>query len=141
MPSREAADDVTQEIYASMAEALADSSRESPRTLGWLYVVARRRMIDEARRVARAELVSLAVVSEREALAGDYGPAVARTLSLGLARLSEVQRTVVVLRLLRGESFAGIAKRVGLTEEACRMRFMRALEDLREEFEREGLTP
>jgi RNA polymerase sigma-70 factor (ECF subfamily) len=141
MPSREAADDITQEIYASMADALADSSRESPRTLGWLYSVARRRIIDEARRSARADIVSLEVVSDPEAVAADYGPHVARTLSAGLARLSDAHRTVVVLRLLRGESFAAIAKRIGVTEEACRMRFMRALEDLREEFEKEGLTP
>jgi RNA polymerase sigma-70 factor (ECF subfamily) len=141
MPSREAADDITQEIYASMADALADSSRESPRTLGWLYSVARRRIIDEARRSARADIVSLEVVSDPEAVAADYGPHVARTLSAGLARLSEAHRTLVVLRLLRGEGFAAIAKRIGVSEEACRMRFMRALEDLREEFEKEGLTP
>jgi DNA-directed RNA polymerase specialized sigma24 family protein len=48
---------------------------------------------------------------------------------------------VVVLRLLEGWRFTEIASKVGATEEACRMRFMRGLEQLRKEFEKEGLNP
>jgi RNA polymerase sigma-70 factor (ECF subfamily) len=139
--SAEAADDVTQEVFASMASALADSGRAAPKTLGWLYTVARRRIIDEGRRNARAETLSLEVVPDPERIGNEYGPLVSRTLLAAIARLGEAQRSVLVLRLLRGESFADIAKRVGITEEACRMRFMRALEQLRDEFEKEGLTP
>jgi DNA-directed RNA polymerase specialized sigma24 family protein len=38
-------------------------------------------------------------------------------------------------------SFAAIGRELGLSEGACRMRFMRGLRDLREEFEKEGLEP
>ena len=51
------------------------------------------------------------------------------------------QRRVVVWRLLEGRPFAEIAARLGTSEEACRMRFVRGLRALREEFEREGATP
>jgi RNA polymerase sigma-70 factor, ECF subfamily len=138
--SSEAAEDVTQEVFASMAQVLARSEASAPESLGWLYAVARRRIIDEARRT-RAETVSLEVVPDPEAGDGNYGSLVASTLSAALERLSEGQRSVLVLRLLRGESFSAIAKQVGITEEACRMRFMRGLEQLRDEFEKEGLTP
>jgi len=47
----------------------------------------------------------------------------------------------VVLKQLRGLSFADIAARVGATEEACKMRFARGLEALRRDLEREGLEP
>jgi DNA-directed RNA polymerase specialized sigma24 family protein len=48
---------------------------------------------------------------------------------------------VVVERLLRGRSFAEIGRSVGATEEACRMRFMRGLQQLRRELERRGVEP
>ena len=45
------------------------------------------------------------------------------------------------MKLLRGMSFAEIAKRVGATEAACKMRFARGLESVRDELEREGIEP
>jgi DNA-directed RNA polymerase specialized sigma24 family protein len=48
---------------------------------------------------------------------------------------------VVVLRLIEGASFREIADRLGVTEEACRMRFMRGLEQMRDDLEQEGLAP
>lgn len=45
------------------------------------------------------------------------------------------------MRLLEGRSFAEIGDALGVTVEACRMRFMRALEQLRTDFEKEGLNP
>jgi RNA polymerase sigma-70 factor, ECF subfamily len=139
--SGQVAEDVTQEVFASMAETLARTAETAPRTLGWLYTVARRRIVDEARRHAPADTVPLELAPAPEAVGGEYGVVVARTLDAALAALTESQRSVVVLRLLRGESFAEIAQRLGVTAEACRMRFLRGLEQLREEFEKEGLTP
>jgi RNA polymerase sigma-70 factor (ECF subfamily) len=139
--SPERAEDIVQEVFASMAASLARSADSAPRTLAWLYTVARRRIADEARRRARSDAVSLELVPDAEARAQEYGELVARTLGEGLAALTEAQRRVVVLRLLHGRSFAEIAARLGTTEEACRMRFLRGLEQLRAEFEQEGVTP
>lgn len=134
------AEDVTQEAFASAAEALARSSDTAPPTLGWLYTVARRRLIDESRR-RRAPITPLELVCETEARDDEYGGFVARALETGLAQLSEPQRAVVVLRLLEGLSFAEIGSQLAATEDACRVRFMRGLEQLRAHFEEEGLTP
>jgi RNA polymerase sigma factor (sigma-70 family) len=70
-----------------------------------------------------------------------YGVLVARSLQDALARLTAAQRDVVVLRLLRGLSFGEIAKRLVITEEAARMRFLRGLEQLREELKQAGVDP
>jgi RNA polymerase sigma-70 factor, ECF subfamily len=134
------AEDMTQEVFVSAAEQLQRSSGTAPPTLGWLYTVARRRLVDEARQRRRAEVVSLELVREPEA-DPEYGDSVARAFDSALGRLTEGQRVVVLLRLLEGRSFSEIGHRVDATEEACRMRFMRGLEQLRTELEREGITP
>jgi RNA polymerase sigma factor (sigma-70 family) len=134
------AEDVTQEAFASAADALVRSADAAPPTLAWLYTVARRRLVDEARR-RRAPAAALEVVGDTAARLDSYGGLVAGALEASLARLSEEQRAVVVLRLLEGASFAEIGAWLGATEEACRMRFMRALELVRAHFEEEGLTP
>ena len=48
---------------------------------------------------------------------------------------------MVVLKLLRGMTFAEIGAEVGLTEAAAKMRFRRALEALREELTERGIEP
>jgi RNA polymerase sigma-70 factor, ECF subfamily len=134
------AEDVTQEAFVSAAEALARSSEAAPPTLAWLYTVARRRLVDEARR-RRTDMIPLELVRETAAPEDEYGGLVGRALGEGLDTLSETLRSVVVLRLLEGWSFAAIGTEVGATEEACRVRFMRGLEQLRDYFEKEGLAP
>jgi RNA polymerase sigma factor (sigma-70 family) len=134
------AEDITQEVFASAAAALARSSDAAPPTLGWLYTVARRRLIDEARR-RRPRTVPLEVVRLPEARGDAYGGLVGRALELAVEKLPDAQRIVVVMRLLEGRSFAEIADLAGVSEAACRMRFMRGLQQLRSELERNGLTP
>jgi RNA polymerase sigma-70 factor (ECF subfamily) len=138
--SAEDADDVTQEVFANAAAALNGSKVSAP-TLAWLYTVARRRIADELRRRDRSRTVSLEVVGDLAAVETDYGDEVARALQLAVAAMPEGQRRVVLARLVQGRSFAEIARDVGATEDACRMRFLRGLQHLRGEFEKEGLEP
>src|SRR5436190_5197424 len=90
---------------------------------------------------ARAGAGRAARWGEPAASEARYGEEVARALRSGLERMPDDQRRVVVWRLLEGRPFAEIAGRLGTSEEACRMRFVRGLRALREEFEREGATP
>jgi RNA polymerase sigma-70 factor, ECF subfamily len=135
------AEDVTQEVFASMAASLAASAKAAAPPLAWLYTVARRRIADEARRLSRVPAVSLELVESAEAWTDAYGGEVARALDAAVAALPEGQRRVVLERLIQGRSFADIAASLHTSEEACRMRFMRGLQQLRREFEKEGLTP
>jgi RNA polymerase sigma-70 factor (ECF subfamily) len=135
----ERAEDLTQQVFAEAVAGLGESP--SP-PLAWLYTVARRRFLDEARRDAVARRVSrLRVAGEGAPETWEYGSNVATALGSAIDRLAAGQREVVVLKLLRGATFAEIGARLDISTEAAKMRFMRALEALRSELEEEGLRP
>lgn len=133
------AEDLTQQVFADAVVGLGESS--SP-PLAWLYTVAQRRFADEARRDTVARRLSALRPVEREtAESRDYGTDLAASLRSALDRLAAGQRDVVVLKLLRGATFAEIGEQLGISTEAAKMRFVRALEALRAELEEEGLRP
>jgi RNA polymerase sigma-70 factor (ECF subfamily) len=131
------AEDLTQQVFADAVKALPQSPAPQ---LAWLYTVAQRRFADEARRdalVRRAD--GLGVVAE--AHTREYGSEVTAALHSAIDRLAPGQREVVVLKLLRGAKCAEIGERLGISSDAAKMRFVRALEALRSELEEEGLRP
>jgi RNA polymerase sigma-70 factor (ECF subfamily) len=130
------AEDITQQVFADAVAGLRQS--DSP-PLAWLYTVASRRFADQARRDAVARRVHLAPVEESESR--DYGADVAASLKSAMEALPAGQREVVVLKLLRGASFAEIATKLGISTDAAKMRFVRAVEALRSHLEEEGLKP
>ncbi|HEY2939427.1 MAG TPA: RNA polymerase sigma factor [Gaiellaceae bacterium] len=133
------AEEITQSVFAQAAARLDCAKAGSPPPLAWLYTVAQRRLIDQARRRSSRP----AVVPLREAAAESvdrrYGGQVAVALRAALTALPATQREVVVLRLVEGRSFAEIAERLGATEAACKMRFLRGLASVRDVFEKEGI--
>lgn len=138
--SAEDAEDLTQEVFVAAAARL-DSQEIEPTSLAWLYTVAKRRIVDEGRRRARGTSVALEFVAEPAAGEIRYGEDIAAVLGKGLQSMPEGQRKVVVGRLLQGQRFVDLGRELGVSEEACRMRFMRGLQHLRDEFTREGLEP
>lgn len=139
--SREDAEDVTQIVFVEAAANLTRVYADGRSPLAWLYTVASRRLIDQARRRGRApEFVPLDSVS---GLPGEdrYGDAIGKTLREAIESLPENQRRVVARRLIEGASFAEIANGERATEPACKMRYMRALATIRIHLEREGLEP
>jgi RNA polymerase sigma-70 factor (ECF subfamily) len=132
-------EEIAQEVFAQAAAALGGLRIGSSPLVAWLYTVAQRRIVDEARRRGRAARAELVVVPPAEA--SQYGDDVARSIRKALERLPDAQRRVVVLKLLEGRPFAEIARLLGTTEAASRMRFSRALERLRDQLEQEGITP
>lgn len=132
------AEDLTQQVFADAVAGLGESS--SP-PLAWLYTVAQRRFADEARRHAVARRVSALLPVEESSETREYGSEVAASLRAAIERLAGGQREVVVLKLLRGASFAEIGAKLGISAEAAKMRFVWALEALRSELEEEGLRP
>ena len=126
------AEELTQQVFADAAASLGETGGPQ---LAWLYTVAKRRFADEARK--RGAQVAPAQTPE----AKEYGTGTTAALRTAIERLPDGQRDVVVLKLLRGARFAEIGERLGLTEAAAKMRFVRALEALRTELEGEGVTP
>ena len=136
------AEDVTQDVFAAAARALGTAEPGEGPPVAWLYAVARRRLIDRARRHARRREVlgdsALELVAEPPT---EYGGAVSEALRSGIERLPQPQRQVILMKLVQGRSFADIASALDATEGACRMRFLRGLEQLRSFLEEEEVTP
>jgi RNA polymerase sigma factor (sigma-70 family) len=126
------AEDLAQQVFADAAASLR---AEGPPPLAWLYAVARRRFADAARRRAR-EFLPFAAPPEAE-----YGPRLVAALRAAVEALPAAQREVVVLKLWRGAPFAEIAALLGISDEAARMRFSRALVTLRARLTEEGIDP
>lgn len=135
------AEEITQSVFAQAAARLDAVKPCSPPSLAWLYTVAQRRLIDHARR-RRSQGIALPLEEDTSGASEPvYGSEVATALRKALAELPSTQREVVVLRLVEGRHFGEIAERLGVTEAACKMRFVRGLASVREVFEREGIEP
>ena len=132
------AEDLAQQVFADAAAALPDFGPEAPSPLAWLYTVARRRFVDEARRRGREAVLATSV---DEAVPAEYGEELTDVLVAAFGRLPEEQRTLLSMKLLRGARFSEIATSLGIGEGATKMRFLRALAALREDLEREGVSP
>ena len=136
------AEDVTQDVFADAARALGTAEAGQGPPLGWLYVVAQRRLIDRARQQERRrEVLGDAVLELVTEPPSEYGAEVTEALRSGIERLPDLQRQVVLMKLVQGRSFAEIASALDATEGACRMRFLRGLEQLRALLEEQEVTP
>lgn len=133
------AEDLAQEVFEHAAAALGNGDWQPESMLAWLHRIAQRRFADEARRRQHTPSgVPLDDVFE-DLPAPDYAPDVARAIAEALGRLTPGQRQVLVMKLLRGSSFADIANALVLTEAAAKMRFQRALAALRRDLEEQGI--
>lgn len=138
--TQEDADDVTQSVFADAAVQARIAVDQTP--LALLYTVARRRSIDLARRQRREpSVVPLELDDGRDARGSEsysYGADVRLGLQQAIRALPPNQRGVVVRRLVGGWSFAEIARAEGVSEAACKMRFVRGLAAVRQQLEQEG---
>jgi RNA polymerase sigma-70 factor (ECF subfamily) len=137
LPPHGDAEDLTQRVFLDALEALEKEAAPPASMLGWLYAVARRRLIDEIRRGSRSASPPTAGLS---AAAPSYGLEVAAAVRSALAALPEGQRQVVAMRLLRGLPFAEIADALQISEPAAKMRFRRGLESVRRSLIEAGLA-
>ena len=131
------AEDLTQRVFADAVAAFSRDGSEPRSMLDWLYTVAERRMADEMR--SRTRVGPPTAIPTTEVV--DYGYELSVVLRGALDQLPDEQRTVIVLRLLRGLSFAQIASELGSSEAACKMRFSRGLRHVRDELASQGRDP
>lgn len=132
------AEELTQRVFAEAAERLRPARAGPDSILAWLYTVAERRFIDEVRRreVARRGLSKLEPASAPDQV---YGREVVRALRAAIKALPEEQQVVVVRKVIQGEAFADIARDLGISVDACKMRLSRAVARLRVDLDRSGL--
>ena len=138
--SSDLAEDLTQDVFVDLLLA----SRRSPpsNTRAWLARVAQRHAADTIgsavrERLARAQLEASTRTPPDER-SGD--PETRLAIRACMARLSQPQQKIIALRLLEGLSFAHCGLMLGMSEDAARMRFRRALHALSVELGRVGLV-
>ncbi len=143
--SPELARDIAQTVFSDLvrkAPALAQSLPDTASLVGWLYrstrFEAHTQMRDERRRQAR----------ERQAMQ-EFDPTpdtatawerVGPVLDEAMADLADDDRDALLLRFFKNHDFRTIGAALGVSDDAAQKRVSRALDRLRAEFNRRGVT-
>jgi RNA polymerase sigma-70 factor (ECF subfamily) len=128
--------DILQSVLCKSFSRL-DQVQDPAAVMGWLARMAENEIRDQAdfhhrqrRDAARRSPIDDAVdvpAPVRQALSQVILNERAEQLATALDALPEAQRDIIVLRKLEELSFPEIARRVGKSEDACRMAFSRAM--------------
>jgi len=135
------AKDVSQTVFTDLARKASSLSRRENLT-GWLYTsahfAAAKIVRGENRRRDREETFMREPISEN-APEADWKK-LRPTLDDAMHELKETDREAILLRYFENRQFAEVGAKLGLNENAARMRVERALEKLRGIFTKRGVT-
>jgi RNA polymerase sigma factor (sigma-70 family) len=137
------AKDVTQHVFIALArQARTLARRES--LSAWLFVTTRNLAAQVVRGERRRQVRESAAVLMTELHSNPTHDAewekLRPVLDGAMDGVSDQDRQAVLLRYYEGKSYADIGARLRLAENTARMRIDRALEKLRVELERRGVT-
>jgi RNA polymerase sigma factor (sigma-70 family) len=143
------AQDVAQTVFADLARKAGLLSRRE-RLTGWLYTsahfAAAKIVRGENRRRGREEKFMRESTDENVPEVGRVTPCapdwekLRPSLDEAMHELKETDREAVLLRYFENQPFVEVGAKLGLNENAARMRVERALEKLRGIFTRRGVT-
>jgi RNA polymerase sigma factor (sigma-70 family) len=135
------AKDVAQMVFTDLARKAGSLARRETLT-GWLYTsahfAAAKIIRGENRRRDREEKFMREPTNET-APEPDWEK-IRPTLDDAMHELKEADREAILLRYFENRQFAEVGAKLGLNENAARMRVERALEKLRDIFTRRGIT-
>jgi RNA polymerase sigma-70 factor (ECF subfamily) len=140
---KDAAEDLTQEVYVDLVRRVRGGDDIAGFTTGWLISVARSRLIDhlraEQRRVRKLSLAwSAAEPEERIGVmvqGGQDAAALGASTEQALEALTAGERTALVLHHLDGRSVAEVAESIGRSVRATESLLARARRKFRAAFE------
>jgi RNA polymerase sigma factor (sigma-70 family) len=143
--SPELARDIAQTVFADLvrkAPALGQSLAENASLVGWLYrstrFEAHTQLRDDRRRQARERqaMENFDATPETATEWARVGP----VLDEAMADLSDEDREALLLRFFKNHDFRTIGLSLGVSDDTAQKRVSRALERLRAEFHRRGVT-
>jgi RNA polymerase sigma factor (sigma-70 family) len=137
------AQDVTQMVFTHLARK-ASAILRHPVLPAWLYRTTYLEAANTRRREGRRHRYELAAGAEARIAGTDDGaPAWERVfpvLDVAMNELNERDRRAILLRFFSNYSFAEVGRRLGLTENAARMRVERALAKLHNLLAQRGIA-
>src|SRR5437773_3293899 len=137
------AQDVTQQVFSELARQAKRLTRH-PALAGWLYTTTRlmalRATRTEQRRTAREQEANAMNELLRESGPEQDWKHLGPFLEDAMHDLGEKDRLAVLLRFFQNKSLKEVGLALGLSENAARMRVERALDKLRAQLARKGVT-
>jgi RNA polymerase sigma-70 factor (ECF subfamily) len=142
----EAAEDVAADTWIYVVRSLVDFRGNEQEWRAWLFTTARRRAIDERRRIMRRPAAPLAeVASDRLPVSADAADEAiehlaTRSVMALVARLPPLQAEVILLRVVAGLDNEAVARLVGRSPGAVRVAAHRGLRRLAQILAETGVT-
>ena len=142
----EAAEDVAADTWIYVVRGLVDFRGNEQEWRAWLFTTARRRAIDERRRIMRRPTAPLAeVASDRLPVSADAADEAiehlaTRSVMALVARLPPLQAEVILLRVVAGLDNEAVARLVGRSPGAVRVAAHRGLRRLAQILAETGVT-
>ena len=137
------AQDVAQDVFTALARKAATLTDRAT-LAGWLYLGTHHAAAQAVRSLRRRRTREQEAHAMQELTAPNSPPAdwdrVRPVLDAALRALGEADREAVLLRYFERRPFADIGAALNLSDDAARMRVDRALEKLREQLGRHGIT-
>lgn len=132
------AQDLAQEVFARLYRQFRDRPRQ-PVTVSWLYTVARRLAIDFHRSTMARPRLASEEASDPDRTPGAAGPALEDRLAVRdlLEQLPRGERECLVLFYFQDWPLDAVARELGISPVAARVRLHRARERFRRLWERQ----
>ena len=137
------AQDVSQTVFIALARQAAPLSRRTE-LVGWLYtsthhVAAKLKRTEQRRAQREQEAHAMNEINADNRAAADWDR-LRPVLDAAMHGLSDADREAILLRYFQNRRLAEIGQRLGLSQDAARMRVERALDKLRALLGRRGIT-
>lgn len=137
-------EDMTGDVFTRALKGITDYRDQGKPFVAWLYSIAHARVVDHYRRVERRPLESdlddepIPVKSDMDAEI--MRKQAAKVLKEAIARLTDEQQQVVVLRFVEGYRIEAVAEIMGKNANAIKALQHRALRALASRLERAGVN-